>query len=266
MSSIKGLNKKLNSEGNDIFKKLSEQKVNNKQAIELLEKLINSQKITDRTKTVHYSLLKRKFRELGASEEFLEQFRPPEKLINDVLASNKKSLENKKEITITKSQIKKIIDLKKSKDPLNVALYLLLVSGRRTHELLNAEFTLCSKKGYLKIIGLSKTKSQKDICIFPLLCPIKRFFRLLKYFKESNPNPKSLTILLNLRIKGIVSQDWYVHMLRGIYALINYQINNPENLKLNSYVQSVLCHTTIEASIPYIKYNLSNDEIKKLKF
>jgi len=259
---VKGLSIVLNTKGNKIFNNLKKKKISNDRAITKLERLIYSGDPTYGTLSVRYSLFKKKFRELGIDKDFLDEFRPPEKLTYQVLKDNKEIRDNRKLFPVSMFQVEKIIDLKESDHLIDLALYLLLVSGRRTNELINAKFFRGKHKKHIKIIGLSKSKINS--CEFPILISRQRFMKLINYFQNLDVNKNTFSVLLNRRIKKLLGQKWTAHKLRKVYAKYLYKYNNPDNMKINSFIKNVLCHSTIESSLNYTDVKLN--DFRKMKF
>lgn len=270
---VSGLNKTINQEADKILKKFSKGRINEGEALKRFEALIDK-KLSKTTIVVRYSLLKKKAKLSKAPASFINKIKPPSDILKIVLKQNLDRRDEQTVLNVKISDINKIIELKNSENPIDLSLYLLLVSGRRSHELLNAEFSkVKNSKLKVHIKGLSKIKSNPDECDFPILISSRRFIKLVKKMREYEVNKSTFTTLLGRHLKRAMSykskppslipaDEWTPHMLRGIYANYMFKHHNPKGKKVNTFIRDVLCQYTTDASMSYTQYKLPQKTLK----
>lgn len=259
------LSKKLSEEAKRIGKEFSESK-DEKKALSQIKKAIcgSDKKCSDRTQSVRYSQFKKIISTFTNNIEFLKKIKPHDEITKRLIIKNTEIRDNKKMLIIPREIMVKLISLKNSINPYDIALYLLLMSGRRISEILEAKFSLSSIKGHIKMEGAKKTRFNDSVLDFKPIGTPKAFLRHLKKFRKLEVNPITYPRMLGLRLKKLLGNEWHPHMLRGLYAIYLFKFDNPDLLKINSFIQSALNHKTIGASLSYTGYSIK-DVSSKLK-
>ena len=161
------------------------------------------------------------------------------------------------------------MELRKSKNIFDIAIFLLFVSGRRTSELLSAKFINIKGSKDIGIKGILKRTDGGNDCVFTPMINKTLFFKILKEFnkllKFTNLNTFQRT--LNRKIKNILGDDIHPHVMRGMYALYMFEFRNNKNKKINTFIRDALCHQSINASLNYTGYKVRFDKdiVKRLK-
>lgn len=219
--------------------------------------------VTDRTITVRYSLIKKKFREVTNDEAFLKRIRPATTLTNKVLKKNLETRDAKQMITVTKKHINTINSFKTAQHPHQLLVFLLFVSGRRTSEILNGKFRAVRNKPYtVQTHDLVKSR-HKLSCRFDTLVPRKVFAKELKRFhkimKDGKWSYKAVTVGISKVIKRKLGKEFHAHNLRSMYAAWMFKFRNTKNECINPFVKRVLCHVSIDSSLSYTSMRISPD-------
>lgn len=163
-------------------------------------------------------------------------------------------------ITIKEEFIDTILDGLKSNEYSTLLPALLLVSGRRTKEIISsAKFS--SRNGSCLFSGQLKTNDKKAYNI-PLLAPIKdvqfALRRLRKIIKNKNLNMDQIyskNQKLFIKLSKKCGCNITPHYLRGLYATICYD-KYGDNMTKNRYFQKILGHSLLETSLHYVKYKI----------
>ena len=153
-----------------------------------------------------------------------------------------------------------------------LAIALLIVSGRRTIEIMNGKssFKPIPKRPYSTIFhGQAKTKNISDIPI-PLLVPYEAFIRALNTLRKKQPS--DIASFSNKKIsqkyqsglrqyffkQNIFKKINKVHDLRGIYAHICLKnIKFTENKPADTYIVTrLLGDKNLSNSLSYMPYNV----------
>ncbi len=235
---------------------------NNKdETIKKIHELVLADNPKPRTQSARFSRIKSSFNTITADDEFLDNIKPDKSITNNIIKENLKIRDDRRLINIDKDLINKIMSFEDSNDPEELAIYLLLVSGRRVSELLEAEFINKKKNKNIVIKGIKKRTDFKE-CEFQPLINKTKFFKLLKRFNMLKRFIKIDTFHRNLnnRIKSRLGENYKPHLLRGIYAIYSYKFRNRTDLKINTFIQKILCHQSINSSLNYTQYKILFDK------
>lgn len=255
----KWMKTKIETEIISIIEKLSD-----KQILHKVKGIVFTNNPSDRTITWRYSLIKKKLSP-RISRELAEKIKPPRDLTDKVIKENIEKRNSKKMKEITKEDIQKIISFEKSKDPYEMYIYLMFITGRRLREILDGQFK--NKKGskLISMKGIKKSRKKElenqEVEIIPLVAKTK-FFRIYKKLKNiiKYSNIKHIENNLQKNIKKLLGSNWKTHDLRRLYAMYMFKFRNPERLTLNPFLQKVLHHSSIENSINYSDVDLLFDK------
>ena len=254
------LPKKLQKEVDVIKKDFDENKP--QETLDKIKKLFGG-KFSNRTISTRYSLIKKEFKEITKNKDFLNKIKPLEEITKNLIEKNKTIRDNKKMFNVSKEIIEKILNLKNSVNPYDLAIFLLFVSGRRSNEILNSKFLNEKKNKLIKMEGISKRTDINNFEFIPLVNKTS-FFKIYKKFKKFNLNKDTFPRLLSLRIKKMLGNEFHPHMLRGIYASYLFKFKNPKELKINTFIQHVLGHSSIDSSLSYTGYDIVFDKPIKM--
>jgi integrase len=224
----------------------------------------------NRTITIRFSAIKAIVSKFYNDEVLLSKIRPPTLLTNEVIKENKKVRDEKKRYTINEDIFNKFKSLKDSTDVYDLAIYLLLMTGRRISELLTAKFYTKKNNPNIFINGIKKKRTDNIIdCEFTPLISKTRVIKKIKEFKKKSKNINKDTFKRTLlrKIKKKISESVHTHMLRGFYVTYLYKFRNNTNDKINTFIMNKLCHDTVDSSFNYTGYNIvfNEDIISKNK-
>lgn len=151
----------------------------------------------------------------------------------------------------------------------NVAMYelilaLLLVSGRRTTELLNQKSNFIKKGEYIaEFYGQLKTKGKKIIYTIPLLVKFESFIIALNYLYSIQKTVGITNKCVSQKYQSglrqyLLKHECYgmnnvykVHLLRGIYSVIVFGMFECSPMTVLSITQRVLGHSNIDEALAY---------------
>ena len=163
----------------------------------------------------------------------------------------------------------------------DIALALLVLSGRRTTEIMNGRSTFerirerthaCAFTGQLKV-GASRRQQSYDI---PLLCSFEQFDRALAELRRRQP--KNIASLDNravsrkyqsglgqhLRKRGTYGPAaTHSHVLRGVYALACAHLFTSDDATPSAVVMRVLGHASVHESIAYTAMHVELSEASR---
>ena len=250
-----------------IFKSIDEFiKSNNPEFDELLEhiiKLAESNEPTLKTLATRYSNIKKHIRNNYPiySEVELKQIKPSDEVIKEIIQDDLEKRSQKTNIRFNDELINNILSLKDSNNDLDKSIYLQFISGRRINEIKSNDYILKPYKDKLKM-NLSKCKDTKmnEIFLIPNTLTSKEFKKETDNLRL-RINDIGLTdwnSRINRHIKKNIGKDITSHNLRGIYAVYNFNKNNPNNLNINGYLTQVLNHSSYDASLNYSNYVYEN--------
>ena len=262
------LSKKLKEEINQLIKKLN--KKNKTSIITSIKKLMDDGKYSERTQSVHYSEIKKIFKEHTNDKEFLHKIKPNDELTKKLIEEGAQRRDSVKLFEVNKELLQKILGYHNSNNIFELAIFLLLCSGRRTTELLNSNITNKTKTKKLIIDVVKKRKDNNTNLEFPVLIPKSSFLKTLRNFKKRYQYTNKSTFIrtLNRKIKRSLGANIHAHLLRKIYVNYLFNFRNKDNLTINPFVRDTLLQQSITSSNFYtgIKFNFKNDFIKKMKF
>ncbi len=253
------LTKRINTDLNLIISDL-QQTQDFTAALSAIKKTILFGNPAPRTQSTRFSLVKRKFKTITDNKNFIDAIKPDNNLTQGLIKKNLEIRDNKTVLGITRDKIELLRDFQRSKDPHEIAMYLLFVSGRRTSELLNGVFSLSSKKGFIDLDGFTKTREHSDIGDFKTISTPKKFLRLLTKFRKMNVNKGTFVTIMNRRIKKLLGSEYTAHSLRSAYAAYRYKFDNPEKKIINKFIMEALNHRSIDSSIAYLGHGIVFEE------
>ena len=231
------------------------------QALDAINKIIIQDKPKPRTISNRYSLFKKEMKKVTDDGEFLAKIKPADELTSKLIEENikRRDIENTM-LDIDEDLINKIISFKNSNDPHILALFLLFCSGRRSSELLEANFSLSENTNFINVKGLKKTRGLTSTQKFLTICFPEEFLNLLKKFRKLLNNKTTFNTILNRRIKKFLAPNLNAHNLRGVYAVYLFKFSNPNNVKINQFIKIALNHESIESSLSYTGYKITFDK------
>jgi integrase len=213
--------------------------------------------ISDRTKKVYVSQSKKYLMSKIDDKEFTNNIKPDIKFTKKLIKEDALIRDNKPMLDVAQSDIDLILSFKDSENIYEMNIYLLFVTGRRYSELFNGKFQTEKGVNKLRLKGLLKNRAT-TICTFPVIGKkssiLKKVRQYQKLIKDKNEMSHNRTLLRH--IKKIFGDEWKPHTLRGVYAKYLYKNNNDDNMRINSFIQKVLCHQSINASLAYTNINL----------
>lgn len=247
MSIAKSLKQELEKCNEDYNKK------NIKETLVKIKKIILSGNPKKRTITVRYSVARNLFKaKYGSDDDIIKYIKPDDKITESVIHDNLETRDSRKLFEVSEELFSKILSLGKSTNIYDRFLYALLVSGRRTSELLDATFT--SGHGPLvKMDGILKTRDVDKTCEFKVLTNKTKFLKRIKGIQKEIKQRRIRTFKKNLdnRINTVFNKALNPHKLRAIYVNYLFKFFNKEDLQINPFIQNTLCHKTINASLSY---------------
>ena len=264
----KWIKEKLETELINMLDKLSDKEILDK--IKQIVFTVGDKKngISDRTITWRYSLIKKKLKP-RLSKELSNKIKPPNNLTDKVIKENIERRNSMIVKQVSKETIQKILSFETSKNPYEMYIYLMFITGRRLREILDGTFR--NEKGTKNIFmtGLKKTRQKeledREVQIIPLVAKTK-FFRVYRKLKNilKYSNIKHIENNLQKNIKTILGPEWKTHDLRRAYGIYMWKHRNPQRLSINPFLQKVLNHSSIDTSIHYCNLDLSfNEDIVK---
>ncbi len=257
----KAFNKKLNEIVSDYKKDSNETKV-----LSELKKLIMSHK-SERYITVLYSKAKKEFKKHSKDQTFLKKISPPTELTQRVLSENVTRRDNQTMMQVDRDMLVEIAKFKSGRNSTQLAIWIMMVSGRRVSEVANGKFVV--KKGSKNIFFKGMLKKRTDVQgeheLF-LLTSKTTFRKVYQKFKQMMKGRSSATLndTVNKKLKSMFGPEMRSHKLRGIYANYIIKFHNPENLKPNTVIMNALGHSTTTTSLSYTGFELNFD--KPVKF
>lgn len=246
------------------------QNLTKKKFLKLLKEIIMADDPSIRTQTSRYSQAKNITRKSIENEDFLINIKPDEGITKKAREMNSTYMDNKKITTIHAEQLQFLMKYRNSHNPDELALYLMLTSGRRLKELCERDFkNIKHSKNKIHIHGVSKRSDPKQFFEIQLLDSKTIFLKSLKEMKKKIKNKKygSFQKAVMRKMKKVLRHEFHPHMLRRIYAMYLFTFRNSKNININAFVQKVLKQQTIGSSIYYttIKFDFDSDIFGKKK-
>lgn len=239
----------------------------NKESINSILKIVNADDPSERSLLVRYSVARKILQSFTKNKKLLDMMLPPRDLSNKVNKENTIRRDKKKRILIDERFVRKIMGYRNSENVFELCIFLLLITGRRTGEILNARFYNKRAGRDMYIDGVLKRSSKEAAngCHFPPLIRKTKALRLIKKFRKKladrgKMNEKSFRRDLLRKTKKLLGANVYPHLLRGIYANYLYKFRNDENMKINSFIMEKLCHEGVTTSLNYTGFELLFDK------
>ncbi len=234
---------------------------NKEETIKSIKFIVLEDSPMPRTQSARFSRIKTLFKTISEDEVFLKKIRPDPKITEDIIKDNVETRDERRLINITEEMINKILKIKDSNDPHELAIFLLFVSGRRVAELLEAEFINKKKIKKVIIFGVKKRTDNTECQFIPLINKT-RFFKQLRRFDMFKKfiNMDTFHRTLNRKIKVILGESFKPHTLRGMFVTYSFKFRNKDNLKINTFIMRALCHQSINSSLNYTQYRITFDK------
>jgi len=256
---------------------LQDKKLTDENLVNEVHQLANSSDPKPRTILSRYSHFKKYIRENypKVSNEVLKKMKAPDALIDSIIQDNNEVRSKKKSVSFDDDILKKLMELKSSKNIIDQLNFLTFTSGRRQSEVIDCVFHKVAKKPeMLSVKGLKKKRNENldkpkayKIQLYGInstewLKLHKSVIKVLEGVSVSDLNKRQ-----NSRLKKTISKDYTVHTLRGIYAHALWLTNNDRSQNINGYITNVLNHDSSDTSLnySYIIYNSKDDDKKEDK-
>ncbi len=253
----------------------NEEDFNMDQFLKLLNKIIVKDPISPADKTIatRYSLVKKFLRDKFPSyfsEDDLRNIRPSSEVIDRIINKDKIKKENKTDINFTESDIEKILNLENSKNLFDKFIYLQFISGRRVAEIKEPKYLMRLSRGNLNSIKMNLAKKNVDnrdtlflVNLTPDTLSGKEFRNEVNKVRmiTEDISTSDHTKRLNSKIRKLFpGKNFHSHTLRGLSAVWNYEINNPNNLSRNCFIMKYLNQDVLDSSIFYSNYKLIHEK------
>ena len=220
-----------------------------------------------RTVTTKITLAKKKLRLSTKDFDFYKDINPKREITKEVIKMNQKVLDKETTFTkINKSWMDDIIKkFRKSNNIKELAVYILLNTGRRMNELINGEFTSnqnCKNKIFFKGILKKRDKDLNEFICIDTIDSKDNVLNAVEKFKSKIKGKKKLSIQRNLQngIKELTHPFHFTsHFLRVAYANYLFQFRNPEQQIFNAFIKKVLNHASLLSSINYTSIEFVDD-------
>jgi integrase len=230
-----------------------------------IKQIVESGDPSERSLLVRYSVARQMLSKHTLDKDLLNMLLPPRDISDKVAKENNIKRDDQKRINVTKHFIKKIIDLQNTNNLYELSLFLLLNTGRRTQELITGRFYSKRNDPLLYLDGVLKRSHTPNGHGFPTLKKKTVVLRLIRKLQKTIKHKSDFNFDTYRRellryTKRILGSVVHPHMLRGIYANYLYKFRNTDNLKINSFIKSVLSHETVQASLSYTQFHLLFDD------
>jgi len=250
---------------NELHKFISEEKPDEGELRKFVKEMAYKNSPTERTISVRYSQIKKHIRDTHPeySDQFLKELNPPKELTAKIIQENKERKMKKKQVIFDAELLNKIYDLRLSDNVYAQSIYLQFISGRRINEIFDAEFKISNKDPREVSMRLSKKNGDEKMKFhkFELLKDTssnKEFKEMLKKMRSSvnGMSVKDFTNRVNRKIRDVVRKDLSSHDLRGLYAVLKYETDNPDGLTLIGHINKSLNHgeSSIDSSVSYSNF------------
>jgi len=231
----------------------------------MLVDLVKDGKFSERSLLVRYSIVRSLLKKHTTDQKLLDMLLPPRDLSNRINKENHDRRDQAKRVTVHRAFIEKVLAFQHSDNLYDLCMVLLLITGRRTIEVLTAKIYAKGSANVLYIDGVVK-RSDDGRCKFPPLWSKAKTLKLLQKFRQKlkdkyGPSFNRATFRRNLlsRIRSKLDAEAHPHMFRGIYANYLYKFRNQDQKKINTFLMDVLCHETVSTSMSYTGYDLQVD-------
>lgn len=228
----------------------------------MLRGVVNDGNFSERSLMVRYSIARSLLKQHTSDQALLDMLLPPRDVSDRINRENQERRDRKKRVTVERSFIDRVLALKDSTNMYDLCMLLLLITGRRTIEILDADIYSTGSPELLHIDGVVK-RSDEGNCVFPPLWSPSKTLKLLSRFRSmidrSTFNRATFRRNLLARIRSKVDTQAHPHMFRGIYANYLFKFRNPHHKKINTFLMDVLCHETISTSLSYTGYDVMVD-------
>lgn len=243
---------------------------NKAEILKQIKKIIITKTPSYRSQTVSFSLVKKIMKGYTKDEDFLKKIKASDDIIDEVIGADVNNRDNRKLIVISKDDINKILDFHMSDNLFEIAMFLLLISGRRTTELTNSNIKNVPKSNLLTIDHIVKRSDENQNLSFRTLIPKTVFLKNLGKFKRlyNCGNKKTFQRNLLRNMKKRLGDKFYPHLLRKIYAIYSFEMRNKDKVAINPFIRDALLQQSINSSMYYtgVKFEFKDDFIKKKRF
>ena len=226
-----------------------------------LTELVMSREPKPRTQVNRYSIIKQYIKEKHGKT--FPTFRPPSKLIDEVLKKDLDTRTNKESFSVDKELLDAIDSVKGKDTYVDQIIDLMVSSGRRINEIVDREITykrVPKKTDMIRASHLSKQREKPKSAIIQLRgMTSTEFQRKLKHVRDatSEDSLTSVNAMVNRRLKKLDKRLTSSHKLRGIYALLLWH-DSGRVTNLNGFIQKALNQSSADASLNYSNYILED--------
>lgn len=236
-----------------LHKFITEEKPNEKELLEKIKTLANSNDPADRTIATRFSIFKKHVSEIHPqySDTFLRTIAPPRELTLKVIGDNQVKRNSKKLVEFDKSVVDKVLSWRNDESPFKRIAFLQFVSGRRVNEIFDNEIGGLPRKNPLSVkMKLSKkTGDDKDkFYTFDLIKDAgisnKEFRKELASTRIALTGVDEAAFIqrINKLLKRDLRSDLSSHDLRSMYAVYRFNTENDEKQNLTGYIGKILNH------------------------
>lgn len=212
-----------------------------------------------RTLTNKVSLTKKYLEKNGYDKKFLNNIYPGKEITKATIKKNDEKLESTTVVEVEKSFIDNIIRLYSSSTLYpQLAVYLLLASGRRLQEIIGGNFIADPNNPKNVLIdNLLKRRKTTDeyTSTIRIIGNRDTFLAAMSRFKKLINNLAYTTYRHN--IQKFIKLEYTgnglptSHFFRVLYANYLFKYDNPKKLIYNAYIKNVLNHISLVPSINY---------------
>lgn len=182
---------------------------------------------------------------------------------------------NKKRIRVHGRELlaeaRKVLDNCKIHNLVKVAFALMLVTGRRTCEILNGTSRFESSGDYsINFTGIAKRRGYNPTIVIPVLARSDIICSAVTYIRNRQKNITLSNKEVSSRYQSLLCRNliehypWKqckkVHGLRGVYACMALRLFQWEDDASDAYVaMCILGHTGLQESLVYTTYHIGDD-------
>ena len=234
-----------------------------------IKELVYANKPAIKTISSRYSLIKSYLKKNyeGLNDKFLSTIKPPDEITKSLLNESMEKRSAKTNFSFDDADVDKILNLKNSENPQDIAIYLQFISGRRGSEIYQnkndhdiIKLSIVKKPDLIKFSNLHKKSNNKNeiVSLIPNTLTNKEFKK--KYIKLNallgDISTQDAINRVNKRIKLLFPQkkNMSSHRLRGMYAQYMYSNHNEDDQNINGYITKILNHDSPDSSLFYSNY------------
>jgi len=224
-----------------------------------LTELVMSREPKPRTQINRYSIIKQYIKE--KHNKSFPTFKPPSKLVDEVLKKDLETRTNKESFSVDKKIIDALESIKGKDNYVDQIIDLMVSSGRRINEIVDSDITykkVPKQPDMIRASHLSKQRGNQKSALIKLrgMSPAE-FKKKLKHVRDatSEDSLTSVNAMVNRRLKKLDKRLNSSHKLRGIYALLLWH-DSGRIQNLNGFIQGALNQSSADSSLNYSNYIL----------